>query len=410
METTLKFYRGTNTIGGTTFSIEYKDERFIADFGTTMTSPLYDDLFDVRVDRIEDMITLGKAPDIPNFYDNNHQKTVVGISHMHLDHNGCIEHIPSDIPIWTSNGSKKLYHHLTVIEDGQPGVTSDRLTECQVNQSYCIDQYIHITFIPVNHDVLGSCAIRIDTPDTSIMYSGDIKFEARDKDTLQWVKESYNVDYLIIETTSYSFDEENKAERIDVGFDEILMTHQNFILNLYHRNIDNIIQWIDKARQLNYELIVDEKIAYLIEQYYKYDLSHVSYYDSVKPAQTVNIQSIRKITFDEGLGKQNVIIQNDYRNMLLLNKKSLSHYKYLHNNGMPLGDFDPSFKVLKEWLLKLDIEFISFHQRGHASIEELNRVVELIQPGVLIPQHGFHPERLQYKHRILPIPYEEYVL
>ena len=82
METTLKFYRGTNTIGGTTFSIEYKDERFIADFGTTMTSPLYDDLFDVRVDRIEDMITLGKAPDIPNFYDNNHQKTVVGISHM----------------------------------------------------------------------------------------------------------------------------------------------------------------------------------------------------------------------------------------------------------------------------------------------------------------------------------------
>lgn len=393
--TQIAFYSGTNTIGGTIFSVTYGKDRFIADFGHSPKSALYDERIHTR-GNITDEVTVGILPNIPDFYTDSHWNTVVGISHMHLDHMGLLQYIPQNIDIVTSRDSKNLYEQLTAIGDGQPSFHANRLTAVEPNECFKVGQ-IEITFIPVNHDVIGSCAIRIVTPDTVIMYSGDIRLNEGDALTNTWIHEAGDVDYLIIETTSLSFDETfEKVACMPHTFGD----SKQYVLNIYQRNIKRIIDYVKLAKEMEYTFIVDDRIATLIDAFYEGDTSHCYMYESVKPIGYVG--SIQPITLDEAIHLEKVVIQHDFSNWLLLADFDLSGFDYLHSNGMPLGDYDPGYVVMKAWIERLNLNYIDFQKSGHATKAQLEEVVNTIKPKVLIPQHGFYPERLQYPKRLLP--------
>jgi ribonuclease J len=52
-----------------------------------------------------------------------------------------------------------------------------------------------------------------------------------------------------------------------------------------------------------------------------------------------------------------------------------------------------SYNKLKEWLERNAIPKISVHTSGHASPKDLKRIVEAINPGVVVPIHTFYLER-----------------
>ncbi|UBH13444.1 MBL fold metallo-hydrolase [Macrococcus armenti] len=392
--TQIAFYSGTNTIGGTIFSVTYGKDRFIADFGHSPKSALYDERIHTR-GNISDEVVVGILPDIPDFYKDSQWNTVVGISHMHLDHMGLLQYIPHNVDIITSRDSKNLYEQLTAIGDGQPSFDANRLTAVEPNKCFKVGQ-IEITFIPVNHDVIGACAIRIATPDTVIMYSGDIRLNDDDALTDAWIHEAGDVDYLIIETTSLSFDNTEKEAYVPHTFGEC----NQYILNIYQRNIKRIIDYVKLTELMQYTFVVDDRIATLIDAFYDGDTSHCYMYESVKPIGYTG--SIQTITLEEAIQLEKVVIQHDFSNWLLLSHFNLSGFDYLHSNGMPLGDFDPGYKVMKAWIERLNLNYVDFQKSGHATIAQLEEVVNTIKPKVLIPQHGFYPERLQYPNRILP--------
>ncbi|TDL96618.1 MBL fold metallo-hydrolase [Macrococcus carouselicus] len=401
-KTTLKFYAGTKTIGGTIFEVVYGNERFICDFGRGPLSPLYDD----RILMPEDIGHLKKVkmlPDIKDFYEPSDIRTVVGISHMHLDHMELLGYIPAHIPVWVSHESKELYASLTKIGDGQLGVDADRLTAVDYHRGYTVGEHITITYFPVTHDVIGASAILIETPDTRIMYSGDIRLRPEDKETHTWLKETHDIDYLIIETTSFSFDVRDKevSERYQVG------DHNHYMLNIYQRNIKRIREWIEFTRDHHYTFVVDQRIAVLIDDLIETDTAHCYYYKVPQTDEQVNMP---EINLEEAVEMDKVIIQHDFTNFRQLLELDLSPFKYLHQNGMPLGEYDSGFVVMMAWLELLEMEYVPLHDSGHATTEQLEQVVETIQPRVLIPQHGFRPELLDYHTRILPEIGKEYIL
>lgn len=67
---------------------------------------------------------------------------------------------------------------------------------------------------------------------------------------------------------------------------------------------------------------------------------------------------------------------------------------FVHANGEPLGAFDPGWDVLQDWLKFLHVPFWSIGTSGHASPEDLNRLVQWVQPDILFPLHSREPDRL----------------
>ncbi|WBF52548.1 MBL fold metallo-hydrolase [Macrococcoides canis] len=400
--THITFYSGTNTIGGTIFSITYGKDRFIADFGHSPKSPLFDERIHTR-GNISDEIAVGIIPDIPEFYTDSDWNTVVGVSHMHLDHMGLLQYIPDNIEIITSEASKRLYEQLVKIGDGQPSFEVERLTAVEEKKSFMVGE-IEVTFIPVNHDIIGACAIRIQTPDAQVMYSGDIRLNDDDLLTKAWIQEANDVDYLIVETTSLSFGEGDIVASLPHKFGD----NNRYILNIYQRNIKRIIDYVKLTQQLQYPFVVDDRIATLIDAFYDGNTSHCYVYESIKPVGYSG--NIHPIHLEDAVLLDKVVIQHDFSNWLLLESFNLEGFDYLHSNGMPLGDFDPGFFVMMSWIEKLRLNYVDFQKSGHATIAQLEEVVNTIQPKVLIPQHGFYPERLQYPNRILPEIGKEYLL
>ncbi|MFO1446248.1 hypothetical protein KDN24_24195 [Bacillus sp. Bva_UNVM-123] len=97
-------------------------------------------------------------------------------------------------------------------------------------------------------------------------------------------------------------------------------------------------------------------------------------------------------------------IQSSYRRILELldfeGKKGL----YIHSNGVPLGDFDPSYYRMEQFLEKLSFEKISISCSGHAAPNHLQWIVSEIDSPYLVPLHSFFPEKLKSHSGIQYLP------
>lgn len=406
-ETKLTFYSGTNTIGGTIFSIEYNGARVIADFGQ---GPL-PQTFDARIHMqhtTDEYIKLGILPDIPEFYHESDIKTIVCISHLHLDHTALLGYVPDHVPIVMNEPTYQLHQALSEAGENDGNLSADRITAYPFYQEIKHGE-ITVKFIPVNHDIIGASAILITTPDQSIMYSGDLRLSNQDNYTQDWMKAAKHVDYLILETTQFSFDDKPEEFKNEEAPAHEFGTHHKYVLNIYQRNIQRIIEWIERTKSHGFKFIVDDRIAVLIEAFYEGDTSHIHYYDGYSSSY-YHGNKITAITLEQAISLEKVVIQHDFMNMMQLIDLKLHDFYYLHSNGMPLGEYDPGFNVMHAWIERLGMTYVPYHESGHATKEQLEEIVATVQPGVLIPQHGFQPERLNYPNRLLPVPGETYIL
>ena len=85
---------------------------------------------------------------------------------------------------------------------------------------------------------------------------------------------------------------------------------------------------------------------------------------------------------------------------------------YIHSDAQPLGEFDPKYAIFLQALADNNIEFVRLACSGHAFPEDLNKIIALIEPKLLIPIHTLRPEKLEnpYGERILPERGERIIL
>jgi hypothetical protein len=74
-------------------------------------------------------------------------------------------------------------------------------------------------------------------------------------------------------------------------------------------------------------------------------------------------------------------------------------------DGGPLGDYDPSYKKLHDFMEQLNINYEHKGTGGHSRPYYLRYMIDNIAPGTLIPLHSFRPEQVMSDKagcRILP--------
>ena len=452
-KTVIRFYRGTRGMG-ICISVTYEKDRIIFDFGAPF-SPLaqvYDGTVKTRnTNRVKDAILLGKIPPVEGVfsrkdlqdldvlsYEECDINTAVMICHLHLDHMSEADKIAKQIPVYIHKDGIRLQELLYTIE----GTRKYRdFTAFEYHVPFHVGQ-IEITPFYSDHPCPGSAGFLIRTPDSTIYYSGDIRFHGTDSqkafDELE-ILEKEKIDLLIVDATTTSPSEFVHGKKLDEImkepskdllegciseqdiYDDIYCSLKDFkglaVFNQYNRDVSMIRHMYDLGNRLGRETVFEPSLAYILYEFtgIKAKICHID--SSVIPEYQKQMEKDWEVISAGEIRKtpERYLLQNSYRNIMSLTDFDGIEGKYFHLFGEPLVETQKAWKVMRNMLDKLSWQFFSYsnlYSFSHAYPNQLAYLVKQIGAKSVVAVHSKDPERLNPVDSIQVFPEEgkDYIL
>lgn len=375
--TSVRFLNGLHTIGGNIVEISTETSRIITDFGVAA---------DLTGETIDESIEAGKLPNLPEFFHNTpdqYEHEAIVISHLHIDHMGALQYLTKDVPIYMSPASLKLYETLIAAGDEKLVKNLHVLTP---EQPLAIGD-LTVTGYLSDHDEPGIMALAISDGNHTYVHSGDVRLNGPHRDRVDhWAQTLHDqhVKMLFLEGTTFSFDSDTPVEdsqhpatpytedTLQTAFGQALDdADQLVVLNPYVRNWERLADFQETAH------VHHRKIAWteLSQQV----LKHVA-----------NVQPDQVDAADLKAHPEQYVLENSFENLSTLSNLPVS--VYLHSNGVPLGDHDPHFQELLDFLKQHSIPIQYLSCTGHATKDDLITLCKMIAPEIVVPWHSFKPE------------------
>ena len=429
--TTITFYNGLREIGGTFVVVETEEARCMFDFGFAVMDRM-DDKIAVRYNECAaDYARLGVLASHDGLYDNetakklglvsfenDTKKNFFVISHMHIDHMGGLGMLDQNLPVYMSEDSLKLYRRLEACGDIQVKGHKNCIG-IPYGESFTVGD-IKVEVEAVDHDVIGACGYRITTPGGTICYTGDYRFHGFHPETTRaFGQKMKGADVLITEGVTVSFDDVDMlslTEPEEPGRSEEWLQQEMhreseeqkglIIVNPYNRNVERLHRLILTAQETGRKLVMDGVQADYVQTFYPED-EILMYENSVgADKKKAAERGWTIITRDELLtNPSKYILQQDYVNFYELMDLQSVITLYVHMDGAPLGDYDPSFGKMHRILEHMNIPYVHMGIGGHSRPYYLRPMLDTIAPHILVPLHSFRPEQVNTTHadkRILP--------
>lgn len=452
-KTTLRFYRGTRGMG-ICISVTYEKDRIIFDFGAPFTplAQVYDGTVRPRkISRVKDAILLGKIPpvegvfsrkdlqdlDVPA-YEESYINTAVMICHLHLDHMSEVDKVALGIPVYIHRDGIRLQELLYTVE----GTEKYRsYTPFDYHVPFRVGQ-IEITPFYSDHPCPGSAGFLIKTPDSTVYYSGDIRFHGTECrkafDELEILKKE-KIDLLIVDATTTSPSEFVHGKKVDEFmkepskdllegciseqdiYDDIYRSLKDFrglgIFNQYNRDVSMIRHMYELGNRLGRKTVFEPSLAYILHGFtgirapiLRIDSSEIPEYfkEMEKNWEVISADEIRKTP-------ERYLLQNSYRNIMSLTDFDGIEGKYFHLFGEPLTDGQKAWSIMRNVLDKLGWQFFSYsnlYSFSHAYPNQLAYLVKQINAKTVVAVHSKDPERLNPVDSIQVFPEEgkDYIL
>ncbi|MCR4901954.1 MAG: hypothetical protein K6A23_03785 [Butyrivibrio sp.] len=438
--TKLKFYNGLREIGGTFVAVETDTTRCMFDFGFANA-----DIIDNKVKVGDknwafDYVNLGILTPMDGIYDDetaaklgvksfnkDDKKNFFVISHMHIDHMGGLGMLDRGVPVYMSSESCTLYKHLAKMRDVEVR-EHENCIGIDYGKSFTIGD-ITVTCMQIDHDVVGACGFMITTADGNICYTGDYRFHGFHRNiTEKFADDAHNCDVVITEGVTASFDDidmlsleepenmGNTEELLQEYMKEKSETEKGLVvINNYNRNVERIHNLINTISKAGRKLVLEPEQADYVKAFYPEDKVNVlirntdnrmtSQEKEIKERENCDIDSYRisKLDFDYTPvtlkelkdNPSGYVLQQDYRHIYDLIDLKDAVALYVHADGSPLGDYDPSFKKFHMVLDKLGITHEYKGTGGHSRPYYIRHMLDTIEPKVLVPLHSFRPEQVQ---------------
>ena len=433
--TYLNVYRGTHGMG-VVISIRYQKDRVIFDFGAPFSplSEIYDGEVKPRIqNRVKDALLLGRIPAIPGVFsrkdlcglsilpqEDSDLNTAVFISHLHLDHMSEIDKIAPDIPVYIHSEGLKMQELI------------DKMENNTIYRSYSPFEYERpitigqITVTPYfsDHPCAGAASFLIETPDQTIVYSGDIRYHGNQREKAFQVMEdlgkSKDIDLLLIDSTCTSpleFDRDGDFQKFSVPskdylfdsiseqdiYDDVYRSLKDFdglgIFNQYPRDVNMLRSMHHLGEKLGRTTVFEPYYANIL-----YNLTGIrpnvifpaiqnapEYFDTVK--QFTNIILIDEIQ----KAPEKFLLQNSYQNITSLIDLDSIPGVYFHLLGEPLVKDTKEYKIMLNIINKLYWKFstyINLYSFSHSYPNHLSYVIEKLNPKYVVAVHSKNPEKL----------------
>ncbi|WP_057893419.1 MBL fold metallo-hydrolase [Lacticaseibacillus brantae] len=382
--TEVRFLNGLDTIGGNIVEFSNGNSRVIMDFGVAS---------DLTDETVESAIANGKLPNVPELFFNQPDKfdhEAIFISHLHIDHMGALQYLQADIPIYLSEPSYRLYQSLIAQGIEAP---VDNLNPLPFETPVTIGDFT-VTGFASDHDEPGVMALLVDDGRHRYGHSGDVRLNGPHRQNVDHWAQIFNeakLSLFMLEGTTFSFDTAAPVEdqsqpsvplseaSLQTAFAQTLeAASQLVVVNPYQRNYERLQAFVATAASQGRQMVFAPTDAKILE-----DIT------GNRPTAVLNdTVSLGDIKAEPA----KFVLENQFANLELLAELPVS--VYVHSNGEPLGDYDPRFQQLQDWLKAHNIPLQFLSASGHAFREDLITLAKMVNPKIIVPWHSFHPERM----------------
>ncbi len=340
---------------------------------------------------------------IPNInYLKGKEKNVKGvfITHGHMDHIGAIPHIMPRIgnpPLYTAAltaGIIKKKH------EDYPNINPLNIKVINFESKVNLGKF-RVEFFHVNHSIPDGLGLAIYTPEGVIVYTGDFKFDnspITDKPAdIGRIANlgSQNVLLLMSDSTGsenpgYSISEQEIQKTLD---DVIMKAKGRVIAATFSSLISRIQQIITISEKYGRKVAVDGySMRTNIEIANKLGYLKIRKGTMIRPEQMKNYPDDKVSLMCTGAqGEGNAVL------MRIVNKEHRSvqikkNDTVIFSSSVVPGN-ERTVQSLKDQLYRLGANVVHYkmmdvHAGGHAQIEDLKMMINLIKPKYFIPIHG----------------------
>ena len=411
-----KIHRGTKEIGGTCIEVWTNNTRILLDFGMPLVEKDGKE-FDFRKYKTlnsADLVKKGVLPNIEGLYDNS-KNLIDGIiiSHAHQDHYGLVNFINNDVQYYLGEATHKIIELNNLFTPQEIDLKNTNYFEKE-NSFYIGD--ILITPYWADHSAFDAYSFLVEADGKSLFYSGDFRSHGRKAKVFDWFTHNapQNVDYLLLEGTTISRDNELSKTESEIENELIEVFKEQGKINLIYTSSQNIDRLTSICRACNRTgkiFVVDVYVAKVLKELSKY---------AKIPYPSENFENL-KVMFPfftssrlEKQGNKNILYE--FKNFKITKEEISKQAEKIvmtvrpsmqidleKINGIEGGNLIYSMwegylkktgtKEFVDYLTNRKFTLHKIHTSGHADTEALKKMVKAIKPKNIVPIHTFEKEK-----------------
>ena len=404
-------HRGTHQIGGTCIELQSGDTRIVVDIGIPLT-----DVSGKRYDFGQfkglsgpELVEKDVLPSVKGLYSwDKHSRPVdaVFISHSHKDHYGFLPYVSKSIPVYMSEGCKKLlgvaYYFGQSDYDPEDAVVIKSWEEFKAGD-FTVTPYL------VDHSAVDAFAYLVEAGGKKVFYSGDFRGHGRKSVLFKRMISNppEDIDTLLMEGSmigrgNQAYKDENA---IQSRIEKILKSSNNIsFLFTSSQNIDRLVSAYKACIKTEHIFVIDIYTAYILDKLRKvskgipqFNWRNIKVKFLKHQADTLAKKVSTKLLYHYNTQKIDIFEINRKKNKILMLARDNSIFpKTIKGIDNPRG----ATVIYSMWGGYLNDRFRDFcankgltieqvHTSGHATAEDLKAFAKAISPKTLIPIHTF---------------------
>lgn len=272
----------------------------------------------------------------------------------------------------------------------------------------------------VDHSIYGAYGFLIHTSEGIIAYTGDLRLHGpRSKLTEEFIKKmtETNPEVIISEGTRIEEKQSGPSETdVYSGLVNLVANTKNLVVaNFAPRDLDRLKTFLEASKSVNRKLVVSLKQAYLLKslELYARELAlplvqdeSLSVYIHRSSWGVFNSRDYYKwqreflnyenaVTFKDVRTKQNeYVFFCDYFSLHELNDIQPSKgSRYVYSLSEPHDEEQQiDYERMLNWLNHFNLGIDILHSSGHLCCSDLQKMIGLVKPTILIPIHTNKPQ------------------
>ena len=378
----LHIHRGQNQIGGNIIEISTNTTKILLDVGLTLDGDSNQAL-----------------PKIHGLFDYAGYDAIF-ISHYHGDHIGLAYHTHKDIPLYIGEASYRIIK----ASDNYKKKATIKPKGFLYHKKPILVGDISITPYLCDHSAFDSYMLLCEADGESVLYTGDFRSNGRKSFDTLLAALPKNIDKLLCEGTTLSRGQHTAITEIDLenrATDLFRNTTGPIFVLQSSMNIDRIVTMYRAAKRSN---------RIFLEQVYMADIATAAGRSIPNPnfddvyAFITSPSKFKELSKYERRAGKAFLSQQPFvmciRNSMLHYLKSLAG-KMSFEDGLLVYSFWSGYREtesMKNFLSeceKLGLRIVTLHTSGHADECTIQKLIETVNPKILIPIHTENAQRFR---------------
>lgn len=337
------------------------------------------------------------------------------ISHAHLDHYGLLKYANPSIPVYASTGTATLIELTRLFVNHQS--RDLRINNFKMHEPFEIGD-IKITPHLMDHSAFDAAAFEITAEGKTILYTGDFRGHGRKQKCLEIFigKAAQNADVLLVEGTMLGRKNEQVLTETQLE-DEIVRQIKNakgpVLFQASGQNIDRIVSFYRAAIRTGKTFVIDVYTANVlyelklpenklpfpskdypdIKVFYPYEITQRIFKDiGEKYARRFSSFHMSRVNLKN---EQNDIVMAVRPSMQSdLQRCDLKNGLFIYSlwQGYRDTNYQQNFE---KHLQNNGFECTSLHTSGHAVEDDIKKLIDGLNPILVIPVHTMVPESFE---------------